>query len=222
MRTFYILFFTLSLVLSCCGLKSDSDSKHRKDTVINFDSRAIYWPGTIYHVPTVEMLDKDLYAQTIRANGYYNLYIYDTFRDTVVDLLYYKYEKYRELRLNDLSKFYKIQSTEFVEDFINTYYNQYPLTDKGYKNIRKIIFYSLFYYSPWDYGHNYNDVKNNIQQPFFIVDSCFVNDTLNKTYKVNICDTIENRKAKVELRYQNNQYKFIYEKYYNGKLWEYL
>lgn len=212
MRTFYILFFTLSLVLSCCGLKSDSDSEHRKDTVINFDSRAIYWPGTIYNVPTVEMLDKDLYAQTVIGNGYNNLYIYDTFRDTVVDLEYYYFAFRKQDGYNADAK--------FVEDFINTYYNQYPLTDKGYKNIRKIIFYSLFYYSPWDYGHNYNDVKNNIQQPFFIVDSCFVNDTLNKTYKVNICDTIENRKAKVELRYQNNQYKFFYEMYYNGKLWK--
>ena len=214
MRTFYILFFTLSLVLSCCGLKSDSDSEHRKDTVINFDSRAIYWPGTIYNVPTVEMLDKDLYAQTEIGNGYYNLYIYDTFRDTVVDLEYY----YIAFRKQDGYN----ADAKFVEDFINTYYNQYPLTDKGYKNIRKIIIYSRFCYSPWKYGHNYNDVKNNIQQPSYIVDSCFVNDTLNKTYKVNICDTIENRKAKVELRYQNNQYKFIYEKYYNGKLWEYL
>lgn len=212
MRTFYILFFTLSLVLSCCGLKSDSDSEHRKDTVINFDSRAIYWPGTLYHVPTVEMLDKDLYAQTVRGNGYYNLYIYDTFRDTVVDLEHY----YIAFRKQDGYN----ADANFVEDFINTYYNQYPLTDKGYKNIRKIIIYSLFYYSPWDYGHNYNDVKNNIQQPSYIVDSCFVNDTLNKTYKVNICDTIENRKAKVELRYQNNQYKFISEIYYKGKLCE--
>lgn len=220
MRTFYILFFTLSLVLSCCGLKSDSDSEHRKDTVIYFDD-GIFWPRGI-RFPKVEILDKDLYAQTIIGNGSYNLYIYDTFRGTVVDLFYYKYEKYSELRLNDSDKFYKIQRTEFVEDFINTYYNQYPLTDKGYKNIGKIIFYSLFYYSPWFNSKSYKDVKNKIQQPFFIVDSCFVNDTLTKTYKVNICDTIENRKAKVELRYQNNQYKFIYEIYYNGKLCEYL
>lgn len=212
MRTFYILFFTLSLVLSCCGLKSDSDSEHRKDTVINFDSRAIYWPGTIYNVPTVEMLDKDLYAQTVIGNGYYNLYIYDTFRDTVVDLEHY----YIAFRKQDGYN----ADAKFVEDFINTYYNQYPLTDKGYKNIRKIIIYSYFYYSPWFNSKSYNDVKNNIQQPFFIVDSCFVNDTLNKTYKVNICDTIDNQTAKVELRYQNNQYKFFYEMYYNGKLWK--
>lgn len=209
MKSFYILFFALSLALSCCGLKSDADGEHRRDTVINFDSRAIYWPGTIYNVPTVEMLDKDLYAQTVIRNGYNNLYIYDTFRDTVVDLEHY----YIAFRKQDGYN----ADAKFVEDFINTYYNQYPLTDKGYKNIRKIIIYSLFYYSPWNYGHNYNDVKNNIQQPSYIVDSCFVNDTLNKTYKVNICDTIENRKAKVELRYQNNHYKFFYEMYYKGR-----
>gem|GEM_PF-5505219 len=216
MKSFYILFFALSLALSCCGLKSDADGEHRRDTVILYsDNDLLYISGVgIYEVPSVEMLDKDLYAQIVRGNGYYNLYIYDTFRDTIVDLEHY----YIAFRKQDGYN----ADAKFVEDFINTYYNQYPLTDKGYKNIRKIIFYSLFYYSPWDYGHNYNDVKNNIQQPSYIVDSCFVNDTLNKTYKVNICDTIENRKAKVELRYQNNQYKFIYEIYYNGKLWEYL
>ena len=139
------------------------------------------------------------------------MFIYDTFRDTVVDLDNYNFEKHRDLRLNDLSKCYTIKSTEFVEDFINTYYNHYPLTDKGYKNIRKIIVYSLLQSVPWNHFDSYRNARKDILQPSYIVDSCFVNDTLNKIYKVSICDTIDNRNVKVELKYQNNHYKFFYE-----------
>ncbi|MBR6177055.1 MAG: hypothetical protein IKQ70_04125 [Bacteroidales bacterium] len=217
MKSFYILFFALSLALSCCGLKSDADGEHRRDTVINLGDRIEYWSGILlYGVPVVEMLDKDLYAQTGTGN-YYNVFIYDTFRDTVVDLFNYNFEKHIDLRLNDLSKCYTIQSTEFVEDFINTYYNHYPLTDKGYKNIRKIIVYSLLQSVPWNHSDSYRNARKDILQPSYIVDSCFVNDTLNKIYKVSICDTIDNQTAKVELRYQNNHYKFFYEMYYKGR-----
>jgi len=185
-----ILFILFSLVVSGCVFQSDSYKKHVRDTVVTYDiNNLIEFNGyTIYSLTSSYMLNSYLYLCFSPSESEI-LYLYDTNRDTVMSI--------------DISSDSECCNRE-IENFINYYYNFYPLSEKDLEVIIKVIKYSYF----WVYSYNsFAKQKDFGKMRHFILNT--INDSINFSYNIELYDTIFDVKSNFKLKFLNKKYKII-------------
>ncbi len=185
----YILCFILGL--SNCCIKSDSINQQTRDTVIYYNNhQQIYMnAGYVwnYYFPIVDYIDSNLIINiNFRTT---NFYLYDTFYNTTLNIPLFDSPSLRKA---------------FVENFINTYCNHWPLTANDYTIIKKIIAYTFF--MEFIYGKYSYTVKKRYYKLRHIVDTCYVEDVDTQSYSFVLVDTICDIRMKSILEFKNDKY----------------
>lgn len=183
-QVLFIFIIIICISFNHCCLKSELDTIYVRDTVVYYDDNShMYLDGSIsYNTIPVERLDCNLY---LLINTQYISCLYDTKDDTTMRV--------------DIGH----DSTySFIDFFINSYYNHYPLLDNEYRVIKKIVSYIYFYTDWYDaslYSErlNYNKMNN-------VVEARFEDDTLNRIYSFTLRDTLFDVKANIKLQYIND------------------
>lgn len=192
MKTIIYIICCLCVCWYSCGLKNSTSNLIRKDTIVNYNYDISLFGGQILQDPIVERLDNYLYVE---INFQSNSYLYDTLNDSILTI-----------PTSDCPSL----CYSFVENFINTYYNHFPLSHYDLKVIKRMIVYSCFIVPPYqEESYAERKLKSKL---FSIVDTKMVKDTLNQLYFFTLRDTVYEIEADIELRYCENTYHIYIDK----------
>ena len=175
----FFLFIIITFFVCSCTMVQSPNLKSIKDTLICYN----YYNYNVsnYHWPISKMLD--------------NNYLALSFTDCTADIV---------CEIHNDTTFYaslldSISCNKFVECFINKYYNHYPLSDKEYDIIKKVIIIAYFGLKQ-EGKYSYRYLKEYYKFKHVVNNFC-IRDSTKKIYHIGLYDTIHKIQSNIELLY---------------------
>lgn len=185
-----ILATLLSLLFYGCNRVSNEISEMVRDTVIYYNIRQPHFAsGDAYYAPSVEILNFDSYIFMPKSPFMLQtLELTNLVKNTTIIL---------PLRDSTFS------NNLFVENYINTYMNHYPLSDNDLNELKRLIGYTHFYVYP---SGTYSETIKFFHMHHIV--ASYENDFDNQSYTLMINDTVFDIKSRIHLKYTNDRYIF--------------